>query len=672
MAGGIHADTGSLETILQENPRKEQILGWIRNKVNITDFIVPYRGKFKGSMYKSDFPPRKCFSNHRSCKKFSDFVSKEILKRVKTGALRVWGRVGFVDPPYLVLPLTVEPTKPRLCLDARFLNLWMRDQLFNLDGLVDVPRYVYKGSYMSKCDDKSGYDHVLLTVSSQTYAGFQWESCYLVCATLPFGWKISPYIYHTIGSAATTFFRSIGIPCSLYIDDRLTGEIMTGTGSWSVPPEARDKEYRYKAAMVALWCVLMVLAKLEYTIGISKSVLCPTTSLEYLGLIVDSVSQCFRVPSRKIEAWAFLRESILAHKESVHVKSLQRFQGKCISFSLAVPAAKLFIREISRGIGRVSSSGFVCLTQDLREELEYWRFLDTWEESVPWRSEYHMRMSVSSDASGFGWGGVIHLPLGDQVVRDFCRDNEKELDIATKEVLALANVVESLPPWVKNCRLDASVDSQVLIGVWEGEGSRKSRQLCSVTKHLFKLVSQRNLQLELSYVRSGENEADAPSRRLSRLDAMLSNRAWNLVQDAFGGTVGHTIDLMALDSNVVCGKDSLPLPHFTPFPSRGSQGVNLFSQDLGLAENMCNPYVFPPFGLIGPVLRYLSGFRLSFSIIVPELHPRPYWWPELVARSECRILLGERGNRDTILIPKKEGYCPAECEYKIWAFRVVR
>ena len=196
----------------------------------------------------------------------------------------------------------------------------MRDQPFTLDGLVDVPRYVYKGSYMSKCDDKSG-------LSSQTYVGFQWDSCYLVCATLPFGWKISPYIYHTIGSAATTFFRSIGIPCSLYIHDRLTGEIMTGTGSWSVPPEARDKEYRYKAAMAALWCVLVVLAKLGYTIGISKSVLCPTTSLEYLGLIVDSASQCFRVPSRKIEAWAFLRESILAHKESVHVKSLQRPSG---------------------------------------------------------------------------------------------------------------------------------------------------------------------------------------------------------------------------------------------------------------------------------------------------------------------------------------------------------
>ena len=63
------------------------------------------------------------------------------------------------------------------------------------------------------------------------------------------------------------------------------------------------------------------------------------------------------------------------------------------------------------------------------------------------------------------------------------------------------------------------------------------------------------------------------TKRMLPLDAILSNRAWNLVQDAFGGTVGHTINLMALDSNVVCGKDSLPLPHFTPFPSRGSQFV---------------------------------------------------------------------------------------------------
>ena len=49
----------------------------------------------------------------------------KFLKRVSTGALRVWGQVGSADHSHLVSPLTVEPSKPRLCLDARFLNLWL-------------------------------------------------------------------------------------------------------------------------------------------------------------------------------------------------------------------------------------------------------------------------------------------------------------------------------------------------------------------------------------------------------------------------------------------------------------------------------------------------------------------------------------------------------------------
>ena len=64
-------------------------------------------------------------------------------------------------PPHLVLPLTVEPTKPRLCHDARFFNLWMQDKPFKLDHVGDLPRYVSRNSYQSVLDDKSGYDHIL-------------------------------------------------------------------------------------------------------------------------------------------------------------------------------------------------------------------------------------------------------------------------------------------------------------------------------------------------------------------------------------------------------------------------------------------------------------------------------------------------------------------------------
>lgn len=54
-------------------------------------------------------------------------ISLEIKKRLVTGAVRVWGKVGVSAPPHVVLPLTVEPTKPQLCIDAWFINLWMKD-----------------------------------------------------------------------------------------------------------------------------------------------------------------------------------------------------------------------------------------------------------------------------------------------------------------------------------------------------------------------------------------------------------------------------------------------------------------------------------------------------------------------------------------------------------------
>ena len=195
-----------------------------------------------------------------------------------------------------------------------------------------------------------------------------------------------------------------GVPRSLYIDDRLNGELLSPSGPWSVLPEHSSKEFRFNAANAALFVVLSVLVGLGYTIGIKKSVLHPTTSLEYLGFVVDSVNQCFLLPRDKIHSWAVLREHILQCKSWVDVKTLQRLQ-ECISFSLAVLAAKLFIREMSSSIGSASLSGRVNLSKSLREELSYWRFLDEWDQFLPWRelfktSKNHFALAITQIIQG--------------------------------------------------------------------------------------------------------------------------------------------------------------------------------------------------------------------------------------------------------------------------------
>ena len=70
------------------------------------------------------------FSKNKSCAGFEDFTSATILERLADGSLSIWGKLGLVCRPHLVATLTVEPTKPRLCHDERFLNLWIRDLPF--------------------------------------------------------------------------------------------------------------------------------------------------------------------------------------------------------------------------------------------------------------------------------------------------------------------------------------------------------------------------------------------------------------------------------------------------------------------------------------------------------------------------------------------------------------
>ena len=155
-------------------------MGWLRNGVGVTKFAVPYKGSFRGKHYNCYFPPPTILQNLQNCEGFKEFISSTILERLYSGAIK------------------------------GFLNLWMKDCPFSLDKLTDVKGYVYQNSFMTKCDDKSGYDHLLLSESSQQFFGFEWAGWWFVSRTLPFGWKESAFIYQTLGVAVSSFFLRFG------------------------------------------------------------------------------------------------------------------------------------------------------------------------------------------------------------------------------------------------------------------------------------------------------------------------------------------------------------------------------------------------------------------------------------------------------------------------------
>lgn len=171
--GKLHRNASQWNTLLADlnDKRFSEVRDWINNGVDLAKVFRPFKGSYKGKNYECSSPPRCILPNHPSCKSFASFISDTLQDRLRSGAISVWGKVGVCTPPHLVLPLTVEPSEPRLCNDDRF--LWIKDRPFSLDSAQHLPKNVDKGFYQTVCDDKSGYDNIKLHPSSRTYVGFQ-------------------------------------------------------------------------------------------------------------------------------------------------------------------------------------------------------------------------------------------------------------------------------------------------------------------------------------------------------------------------------------------------------------------------------------------------------------------------------------------------------------------
>ena len=240
-------------------------------------------------------------------------------------------------------------------------------------------------------------------IDSRTFFGLYLKSWFFVCNTLPFGWSPSAYVYHTSGLGPTHFIRSQGVHSSNTLMTAMwdslgfaslhLGQIL----SWLV------LVYIYMAALVLVSC--------GYFIGLSKLILIPVQQIVFLGFISDSVKQTFILLEEKKLKFSMLRDSILS-SNLIAVKTLQRFVGKAISFSLAVPAIRFFTREVNHHIGKaLKTSKAVRITEALRKELEQWVFLDDWDGFLPWKDEHHLVVKIISDSSNSGWGSSLCLMI---------------------------------------------------------------------------------------------------------------------------------------------------------------------------------------------------------------------------------------------------------------------
>lgn len=94
------------------------------DRVDVQKFSKHLMVSLKGNHYHSDKPPLMYIymQNSAACEKFKEFIVSELTARVRNGFLQLHGKIGEVDSPHLVMPLIIEPSKPRLYHDERVLK----------------------------------------------------------------------------------------------------------------------------------------------------------------------------------------------------------------------------------------------------------------------------------------------------------------------------------------------------------------------------------------------------------------------------------------------------------------------------------------------------------------------------------------------------------------------
>jgi hypothetical protein len=123
----------------------------------------------------------------------SHFVAEEIFDLVQSGAI-----VECETPPLCISPIHCVPKKGgklRLIIDLRRINLHLRVPKFSYEDIKVVSEFVQKEDYMVTLDLKSGFHHIPINKNDQEYLGFQFKGKFYKWTVLPFGLKISPYVF---------------------------------------------------------------------------------------------------------------------------------------------------------------------------------------------------------------------------------------------------------------------------------------------------------------------------------------------------------------------------------------------------------------------------------------------------------------------------------------------
>lgn len=465
---------------LHNDPDRDFIINGIEHGFDIVDSGID--------------PPSVELPNHSSCysKRNRDKVNEQVLKEVDLG-----NYIPCSSKPIIVSPLGALE-KPdggiRLIHDGSmppgfalndYATLTERHKFETVDKLAEM---LEPGMFMYKVDLKSAYRSIPISENSMQYTGLKWtvhgKDMYFTDCKLPFGARLSTPIFHRITQAIKRMMIRRGYQLVVYIDDFV--------GVATTREQCRE----------AMCCLIALLRKLGLLINWQK-VVDPTQCITYLGVEVDSVNMCLRLPEEKIDS---IREKLelACSRRRLTKRQIQSLVGVLNFAAALVHGGRVFLRRlINASTALKKKSDRAQLRGELLQDILWWkRYMSVFNGKS---LILHKRpiTSIITDASSEGAGGYCE---GDWWYLNWQVDwpQAQKLHINCKETLAVVLSIYRWAPFLANRLVYITSDNTTTVSAIN-KGSSKSKTVMRALRSLFWISALFNFKLKSVFVPTGQN-----------------------------------------------------------------------------------------------------------------------------------------------------------------------
>ena len=492
-----------------------------------------------------------------------------------------------------VFPCIKSVGPARIILNLSKLNLCVDHVHFKMDTLKDVLDLISPGCYFAKVDLKHAYYSVPVRMTDRDWLRFTWYGQHFRFTCLPQGYASSPRLFTKFLVPVFAWFRKMGLLTVCYIDD-------------AIFIASSFAELQEQVVFAVRW-----LDRLGFTISEHKSSVVPAQEIEFLGFQLCSTSMSVMVSlDRQVKIKALGHR--LLDSRVITVRDLASFIGSVVATGPGVPLAPLHYRYLEVVRTRALVQGFgdydsvMSLDDKARSVIGWWLEYDFAPGSLlaPPVDEY-----LFTDASNSGWGAT----LGQASASGHWAGSELE-QINILELKAILLGLRSLCRDLRHIHIEVNCDNSTAVSCVNRCGSTKVR-LLALTEEIFEWCETRNIALSAVHVKGVDNvEAD----RLSRDGD--TNKEWT-VKDKVFLRICRVFSLPRVD--LFASRINKRVPCYVSWkPDPDAFAFNAFSLPW---DGDFLYYAFPPFCLLGRVIRKTLEDRALVLLIAPLWPTRPFF-----------------------------------------------